>query len=207
MKMNRMGGVLAVCICVLTGCAAKGERVDIAIPGITTNSATTGASGTGIRVVVMPFDDARSDRMHLGSRSHFWGGASYFDLPKGTVGEAVAKGLVQQLNKRGWQASLAGQAGGAQPDVTITGMIQDLNVTAASKFLHTEIAAKNTMMVRVANHGDQSSIQERVLGSGSDEVFWFDPEDAQQLVNEVIDKNIEKFLADTKVDGRAFRLR
>jgi hypothetical protein len=46
-----------------------------------------------------------------------------------------------------------------------------------------------------------------VLGSGSDEVFWFDPEDAQQLVNEVLEKNIEKFLADTKVDGQALRLR
>lgn len=207
MKMNRRGGVLAVCFCVLMGCAAKGERVDIMIPGIATSSATTGASATGPRVVVMPFDDARSDRGHLGSRSHFWGGLSYFELPKGTVGEAAAKALVQQLNKRGWQASLADQSGGSKPDVTISGSIQDLSVNAISKFGYTEIAAKNTMMVRVANHGDQSSIQERVLGSGSDEVFWFDPEDAQQLVNEVVDKNIEKFLADTKVDGRAVRLR
>ncbi len=204
-----MGGILAVSLCVLAGCAAKGERVDLAIPsmGIATSPATAGTSGTGLRVVVMPFDDARSDRMHLGSRSHFWGGMSYFDLPKGTAGEAVAKALVQQLNKQGWQASLAGQGGGSQPDATITGTIQDLSVTATSKFCHTEIATKNTMIVRVANHGDQSSIQERVLGSGSDEVFWFDPEDAQQLVNEVVDKNIEKFIADTKVDGRAVRLK
>jgi hypothetical protein len=63
------------------------------------------------------------------------------------------------------------------------------------------------MMVRVANHGGESSIQERVMSSGSDEVFWFEPEDAQQLVNEVLEKNIEKFIADTMLDGRAVRLR
>ena len=62
------------------------------------------------------------------------------------------------------------------------------------------------MMMRVANN-DQSTIQERVLGSGTDQVFWFDPEDAQQLLNEVLEKNIEKFIADTKVEGRVVKLR
>jgi hypothetical protein len=160
----------------------------------------------GPKVVVKPFEDARKDQTHLGSRSHFWGSTSYFDLPKGTVGEAVAMALVQQLNKRGWQASLD-SAGGATPDATISGTIQDLSVTAVSKFGRTEVAAKNTMMVRVANHGDESAIQERVLGSGSDEVFWFSPEDAEQLVNEVLERNIEKFITDTKVEGKTVKLR
>jgi hypothetical protein len=161
---------------------------------------------TGLKVVVKPFDDARMDRTHLGSRSHFFGDMSYFDLPKGTAGEAVAKALVQELNKRGWQASLDG-AGGSAADATITGTIQDLSVIAESKFGRTILVAKNTMMMRVANHADESTVQERVLGSGTDQVFWFDPEDAQQLLNEVLGKNIEKFIADTKVDGRAVKLR
>jgi hypothetical protein len=144
------------------------------------------------------------DRTHLGSRSHFWGETSYFDLPKGTAGEAVAKALVQQLKKRGWQASFDG-TNGATPDATITGTIQDLSVTAVSRFGRTELAAKNTMTLRVVNHGDESTIQERLEGSGSDEVFWFDPEDAQQLVNEVVERNIEKFLADTRVDGKTVK--
>ena len=205
--MKRVGRAAAVCLCILAGCATAGERVDVAIPGSSTSAAPMASNSAGPRVAVKPFDDARSDRMHLGSRSHLWGSTSYFDLPKGTAGEAVAKSLVQQLNRRGWQASLAGQSGSAQPDATISGTIQDLSVNAVSKFGRTEIAAKNTMMVRVANHSDESTIQERVLGSGSDEVFWFDPEDAQQLINEVLEKNIEKFVADTKVDGKTVRLR
>lgn len=205
--MNRGRLVTAVCICLLAGCATQAERVNVMIPGTSTGPTASGPGDTALRVAVKPFDDARSDRRHLGSRSHLWGSTSYFDLPKGTAGEAVAKSLVQQLNRRGWQASLAGQSGSAQPDATISGTIQDLSVNAISKFGRTEIAAKNTMMVRVANHNDESTIQERVFGSGSDEVFWFDPEDAQQLVNEVLEKNIEKFIADTKVDARAVRLR
>jgi hypothetical protein len=205
--MKRASCIVAMCICALTGCATKGERVDIVIPSSAAGSAVAGAGGGGLRVVVSPFDDARTDRTHLGSRSHLWGGTSHFDLPKGTVGEAVAKALVQQLNKRGWQASLAGEGGASQPDATISGTIHDLSVNAISKFGYTELSAKNSMMVRVANHGDQSAVQERVLGSGSDEVFWFDPEDAQQLVNELVEKNIEKFLTDTKVESRTVRLR
>jgi hypothetical protein len=61
--------------------------------------------------------------------------------------------------------------------------------------------------VRVANHGDESAIQERVLGSVGDQVFWFDPDDAQQLVNEVLERNIEKFLTDTKVEGKTVKLK
>jgi hypothetical protein len=207
--MNGVGRVVAVCIGVLAGCASQAERVNVMIPQAASLSqaSTVAQTGKGLRVVVSPFDDARSDRMHLGSRSHLWGSTSYFDLPKGTAGEAVAKSLIQQLNRRGWQASLAGQDGMEQPDATISGTIQDLSVNAISKFGHTELAAKNTMMVRVANHSDESTIQERLLGSGSDEVFWFDSEDAQQLVNEVLEKNLEKFITDTKVDGRAVRLR
>jgi hypothetical protein len=208
--MRRAGGMVAVCLVILAGCAT-GEQVDVVIPSppndsASTNGAATVSAGSGLRVVVKPFDDARMDRTHLGSRNHFFGSTSYFDLPKGTAGEAVAKALVQHLNKRGWQASLDG-AGGATPDATITGTIQDLSVTAVSKFGRTELAAKNTMMVRVANHSDESAAQERVMGSGSDEVFWFDPEDAQQLINEVLERNIEKFIADTKVEGRAVKLR
>jgi hypothetical protein len=197
--------ILAVCLAVLAGCATN-EPVDLVIPSTSTsNASSTTGMATGPKVVVKPFDDARMDRTHLGSRSHFWGDMSYFDLPKDTAGEAVAKAVVQQLNKRGWQASLDG-GGGAAPDATITGTIQDLSVIAVSKFGRTVLVAKNTMMMRVANN-DQSTIQERVLASGADQVFWFDPEDAQQLLNEVLEKNIEKFIADTKVEGRVVKLR
>src|ERR1043165_6616652 len=133
--MRRVGQVVVVCLVVLVGCATTGERVDVVIPAASTGADVgTAGSGSGLRAVGKPFEDARMDRTHLGSRSHFWGNTRYFDLPKRTGGE--------------------------------------------------------------------STIQERLLGSGTDQVFWFDPEDAQQLVNEVLEKNLEKFVADTRVDGK-----
>lgn len=212
MRINQLGPIVAVCIVILTGCASTGERVSILIPAPSSSADDQGGAGVtpagkGLRVVVSTFEDARSDRTHLGSRSHLWGSTSYFDLEKVSVGEAVAKSIVQQLNRRGWQATLAGQEGASQPDATISGSIQELSVSAVSKFCHTEISAKNTMMIRVANHGDHSSLQERVLSNASDDIFWFDAEDAQQLVNELIERNVGKFLADTKVEGQAVRLR
>ena len=200
----RRVGIVAVCLAMLGGCATK--VVDLSIPATSASEASMAGAGSGPKVVVKPFDDARMDRTHIGSRSHLWGDTSYFNVPKGTAGEAVAKALVQQLNKRGWQASLDSSAG-ATPDATITGTIQDLWVAVDSKFGRTEVEAKNTMMVRVANHGDESAIQERVLGSVGDQVFWFDPEDAQELLNELYSKSFEKFVTDTKLDGKILKLR
>ncbi len=205
--MNRIVTAALIAMLVLAGCAGKGERVNIAIPGGAVGPDTLSERGTALRVIVRAFDDARSDRSHLGSLSNFWGGSAYFELSEGTVGDAVAKTLVQELRKRGWEASLAGRSGSSKPDATISGSIRDLSVVAIGKFARTEITATNTMALRVENHRDESTIREQVLASGSDEVFWVEPKDVEQLANEVILKNIEKFLADTKVEGRTVKLR
>lgn len=207
MKMKRAGLAAIIGVLVLAGCAGKGERVNLVIPGGAADPKATSVSDRTLRVVVTPFDDARSDRAHLGIHSDFWGGTRYYDLSKGTVGEAVAKTLVQELNKRGWLARMAGQGDLDKPDATISGSIREASVMALGKLGRTEIMVKNAMVLRVANHGDESTVREQVLGSGTDEVFWFNPEDAEQLVNEVLRKNIEKFLIDTTVEGRAVRLK
>lgn len=212
MKMNRMGQGAAVCLWLVTGCASTGDRVDISIPSSSSTaaavqrSATVAKTGQGLKVVVEPFDDARTDRSHLGTRTHFFGSTSHFDIMKGTAGEAVAEAIVQQLKKHGWQASLAGQDGASNPDATISGSIQDLSVTAVSKF-RTELDAKSALLVRVTNHSDESWAQERVFSTSGDKVFWFDPSDAEQLVNEVLQANIEKFISDTKVEGQIVSFR
>src|SRR5678815_1472443 len=72
-SMRRTGRVVAVCVTLLAGCATTGQKVDVVIPTASTGGAASASSGGGPRVVVKPFDDARMDRTHLGSRSHFWG--------------------------------------------------------------------------------------------------------------------------------------
>jgi hypothetical protein len=73
--------------------------------------------------------------------------------------------------------------------------------------MHTDLSAKNTLALQITNHSDDSTVRERVSGAGTDQVFWFEPEDAQSLATELLEKNFQKFLADIKVEGRTIRLK
>jgi hypothetical protein len=196
---------LCVVIVSVVACAGKGERIDVAIPGKVTSTEPTSSGGP--RIAVLPFDDKRGNQMHLGQRTHLWGGTSYFDLPTGTVSKASAQALVDYLNRQGWRASLARTQGSDDAQVTILGTIQDLSIDATSGFMHTDLLAKNNLALKIINHSDDSTVREQVSGSGTDQVFWFEPEDAQALTTELLESNFQKFVNDVRVDGRNIRLK
>jgi hypothetical protein len=192
---------------IVIGCAGKGERINVAIPGKWSGPATQNQVAGGLRIAVVPFEDQRRDRAHLGTRSHLTGGVSYFDLPSGTIGDTTAQALAEYLTRHGWRASLSRTMDGASADATILGSIQDLSLDAKSGFMHTDLTARNSMVFQITNHADESSVHERVSGTGTDQVFWFDAEDAQSLTTELLETNFQKFLSDLKVDGRSVRLK
>ncbi|NOS79665.1 MAG: hypothetical protein HOP35_17175 [Nitrospira sp.] len=206
--MHRLSCRLLICVGILTlgGCAGKGERIDIAIPGGTPGGGTASLATPGPRIAVLPFEDQRSNQTHLGTRSHLWGGISYFDLPSGTVAKATAQALVDYLSRQGWKVSLARTPGSDSADITIAGTIQSLSVDAKSGFMHTDLTATNTLAFRIMNHTDESVVRERVSGTGSDRVFWFDEEDAQALITDLFAKNFGKLLTDIKIEGQVIRL-
>jgi hypothetical protein len=189
----------------VVGCVAKGERINVAIPGKVTSAAA--ASSDGPRIAVLPFDDKRANQMHLGQRAHLWGGTSYFDLSNGTVSKASSQALVDYLNQQGWRASLARTQGSEGADVTILGTIYDLSIDATSGVMHTDLSAKNTLAFQITNHSDNSIVMERVSGAGTDQVFWFEPQDAQALTTELFESNFQKFVNDVRIDGRTIRLK
>jgi hypothetical protein len=192
---------------VLAGCAGKDERIDIAIPGGTTGGETLSVATPGPRIAVLPFEDQRPNQAHLGTRSHLWGGVSYFDLPSGTLAKATAQALVDYLSRQGWKASLARTPGNDGADITIAGTIQSLSVDAKGGFMHTDLTATNALSFQIMNHTDESIVRERVSGTGSDRVFWFDQEDAQHLTTDLFDTNFKKLLEDLKIEGRTMRLK
>lgn len=206
--MNRLLCRLLVCVgmVVLAGCAGKGERIDVAIPGGTPGGGTAPLATPGPRIAVLPFEDQRPNQTHLGTRSHLWGGISYFDLPSGTVAKATAQALVDYLSRQGWKVSLARTPGSDSADITIAGTIQSLSVDAKSGFMHTDLTATNALAFRIMNHTDESVVRERVSGTGSDRVFWFDEEDAQALITDLFAKNFGKLLTDIKIEGQVIRL-
>jgi hypothetical protein len=189
-----------------TGCAGKGERIDLKVPiaNVADGKAVSMSLAT---VAIQPFEDHRTDRSHLGIRHHLWGGESHFSLPNGTLGEATAQAFADFLNAKGWNATVVKGTGAEGADMTITGRLIDVGVDATSGIGQTTLNAKSRMAVQVKNRADGSQIRETLTGAGTNQVFWFDPEDAQELLNELYNKNFEKFVADTKLDGMILKLR
>jgi hypothetical protein len=197
-------GIYLLVFLIVTGCAAQGEKIDVKI---STKAGTEAKppTDTAVKVAVVPFQDDRIDRSRLGTRQHLWGGESTFALPSSTVGEASARALADYLKQKGWQAALSTNGTGA--DITITGRVLEVAVDAKSGVAHTTITGRNKMVIQADNSADGSKIRETVSGIGNDTVFWFDPEDAEELLNDLYEKNFERFLADTKLDGKVLKLR
>lgn len=193
-------------IIIATGCAGKGERIDLKIP-IAKGTDEKVVALSSATVTIQPFEDHRTDRLHLGTRHHLWGGESYFSLSSGSLGETTAQAFTDYLKSRGWNATLAKGNVPAGTDMTITGQLIDGVVDAQSGIGQTTLNAKSRLAVQVKNHADGSQVRETLTSTGANQVFWFDPEDAQELLNELYNKNFEKFMMDTTLDGKLLKLR
>lgn len=206
MKHYQFVGIGLLGIILASGCAGKGERIDLNVP-IARGTDEKVVAVSSATVAIQPFEDNRTDRSHLGTRLHLWGGESHFNLPSGTLGDATAQAFADYLKGKGWNATVAKGNGAAGADLTITGKLVDVGVDAKSGIGRTTLNAKNRMVVQVKNHADGSQVREELISTGTDQVFWFGPEDAQELLNELYNKNFEKFVKDTKLDGKILKLR
>jgi hypothetical protein len=189
-----------------SGCAGKGERIDLKVP-LTSGADEKVAAMSPTTVAILPFEDNRTDRSHLGTRLHLWGGESHFSLPSGTLGDATARAFADYLKGKGWNTTVAKGNEAIGADMTIAGTLVDVGVDAKSGIGQTTLNAKSRMVVQVKSHTDGSQVLETLTSTGTNQVFWFDPEDAQELLNELYNKNFEKFVTDTKLDGKILKLR
>lgn len=188
----------------LAGCAGKGESMAVDLRAAVPASPAA-QPANDLTVAVAAFDDAGLPKGRLGSRSHLWGGTSYFDLTGGRPGEVVARLVADTLKQRGWHVEKAGTDGKAQ--VTISGKILELSVNAKSSFGSTDIRAVSKLAVEAVNLADGSKVRMTLGGEGTQSVFWFDPEDAQGLLGETVAGSLNKLIANTKVEGGLLRLK
>jgi hypothetical protein len=167
--------------------------------------ATARKQADALRVAIGAFEDGRTYQTGLGVRTHLWGGVSYFDVPGSKPADAVAQALAEYLATKGWQVIKAGS--GDATDVTIAGKIQELFVHAKSRVGFTEITTKTKLAIQATNNADGSVVRMTLNGAGSEDVFWFDPEDVQTVLNEVLDDSFAKLMQDTTVVNRTLRLK
>lgn len=203
MKITVYVSLCALSVLLMSGCATKGEKIDLKIMAPSA-AATKPASMSPVKVTVVPFQDDRTDPYRLGARQHLWGGETLFAAPNGAIGETSAQALVDYLRRKGWNALLGKVGDGA--DITITGKLIDLAVDAKSSVGRTAVTGRNKLVLQANNAADGSVIRDTVTSLGEKTVLWFDPEDAQEVMNDMYEQNFDKFMADTTLDGRILKL-
>jgi hypothetical protein len=189
----------------LVGCAGTGEVIPLQLHPVPAAAEKMAKPAAAIRVALGSFEDGRTHQTGLGVRTHVWGGVSYFDVPGGIPADAVAQALADYLTTKGWQVAKRGVSD--NPDVVLTGKILDFSVHAKSRVGFTEVTTKTKLALQAQNVADRSTIRMTLNGSGADDVFWFEPEDAQALMNEVLTDSFGKLIQDTTVENRQLRLK
>lgn len=204
-------------LALLAGCAGKGETVWLDLqPGAKGGQVGTKQESPEL-VLVEAFEDVRADKGKTGLRTHLWGGVTYFDVPGSLPGASVARLVGEYLAKHGRQVTInvvdqpakPAMPGPAQSgaDVTVTGQVQELSLYAKSRFFSTEISAKFQVTVMARNKADGSQVRRVLEGTRSRTVFWFEPEDVQELVNAMLTDGLNRLLDGVSVEGRSWRLK
>jgi len=191
--------VLTVALLALAGCATKGA-VNLDLQAVPSSSEAPQKKADSLTGTVASFEDARPEKDRLGVRHHLWGGETTFNVPGGKPGDVVAKVMADYLKRKGWRVE-------GSPDVTFSGKLLNLSVNAESRFAHTEITVRTKLVVEGTNKADGSIVRMTLNGDGMQKVFWFDPEDAQELASEVLTDSLDKLLMNTKVDNNLLRLK
>ncbi|MFO0774160.1 MAG: hypothetical protein U0172_05805 [Nitrospiraceae bacterium] len=184
-----------------TGCASQGEVVNLTIPSAPAANASA-AKAEGPSVSVLRFEDKRANKAWLGTHTGRMGGEERFNIRGNDAGQAVANALTDYLKSKGWRATAVSDASKANSDVTLSGEILEMDVDAKAGWFLTELTSKSKVLVQGLNRADGSKVRMTLTGTGADKVFWFNENDAQTLINDVLAESFSKFPSSTKfADG------
>jgi hypothetical protein len=184
------------------GCAGTGEVIPLQL-----HVAPVGAivkAYEPLKVAIGEFVDGRKSQTGLGVRTHLWGGVSYFDVPGNNPADTVAPLVTDYLTANGWNVLKEGSA--ERADVVLTGTLFELFVHAKSRVGLTKMKTKTKLAIQAKNLADDSIVRMTLNGTGSEDVFWFDREDLEKVVNEVLADSFSKLVQDTTVVNRMLRL-
>lgn len=166
-----------------------------------------------LSAVVKPFEDARSETGQVGVHTHRGGSESSIYFLDGEPSEVVTRLMTDYLNHSGWRAralqphEMDGVVSGDGTDVIMGGKVLVLTVDIKRSYGFTDIKVLTKTLVEARNTADGSVLRMTVNSAGNQTVFWFETEDAQQLVSETLSESFGQFLADTEVQGNLLGLK
>lgn len=200
---------VALGLAVLLGCAGTGEMVAL---NLQTQQPFAQSSQTEpLKIVIEPFEDLRTDRSKIGQRTHLGGGVTNFNVSGGAPGVTIAEALAETLrvrgwNRRGWDARVVQAGVGVSgADIVIRGEIRDFSTNAKSRVFNTKLTGESRLVIKVRNLADDSSTVRNIQGEQTKLVFWFTSEDVETLMSGLLQDGIERFITDTKIEGRTLK--
>ena len=193
------------------GCQGTGQTINFD-PHVSPSSAKAETyHDESLTILVEPFRDSRPQKNRIGSRTHFWGGATHFNVWNGNVSEGMANLALEYLQQRKWQASRSTTSetstGSPPADVILTGEILSFEANAKSGFGFTDIAVQIRVGFEAKNVVDGSTVKMVLGANGTDSVATFDPNDVEQLTNVVAKDLFNQLFQDLTVKNKAFRLK
>lgn len=199
--MPLIGGIGLIA---LIGCVGTGEVIPLQLHVVPAGAQKIVKPNEPLKVVIGEFVDGRKSQTGLGIRTHLWGGVSYFDVPGNKPDETVARLLTDYLTANGWNVLKADST--ERADVVLSGTMRKLFVHAKSRVGFTEMTTKTKLAIQIKNLSDDSIVRMTLNGAGSEDVFWFDRDDLEKVVNEVLTDSFSKLVEDTTVVDRMLRL-
>ena len=200
---------VALGLAVLLGCAGTGEMVAL---NLQTQQPFAQSSQTEpLKIVIEPFEDLRTDRSKIGQRTHLGGGVTNFNVSGGAPGVTIAEALAETLrvrgwNRRGWDARVVQAGVGVSgADIVIGGEIRDFSTNAKSRVFNTKLTGESRLVIKAKNLADDSSTVRNIQGEQTKLVFWFTSEDVETLMSGLLQDGIERFITDTKIEGRTLK--
>lgn len=200
---------VAAGLALLLGCAGTGEMVSL---NLQTQQPFAQSSQTEpLKIVIEPFEDLRADRSKIGQRTHLGGGVTNFNVSGGAPGVTIAEALAETLrqrgwNRRGWDARVVQAGVGVSgADIVIGGEIRDFSTNAKSRVFNTKLTGESRLVIKAKNLADDSSTVRNIQGEQTKLVFWFTSEDVETLMSGLLQDGIERFITDTKIEGRTLK--
>jgi len=192
---------------VVGGCGGPGQTIPLAV---NLDAAPAPEKVTApLRVAVIPFEDARSDKTKVGRYQHYVESTVDTLVPAGgSAAEQVTNFVLEYLKRAGFQVTRLEPGQAVAPgsaDVVLTGQIESYWSEAVTRFARTELAAKNRLVLKAANVGDGSIVRTTVVGEGTLTVVFFDLVDLEKLNSEALGQTLSRFLADVVVADRALK--